>query len=148
MLKIKLARFGKKKQPHYRLVVNEAKSKRDGAYVAVVGHYAPTQEPKLLSIDVAAFDSWVKKGAQPTETVASLAERYKSGNPFPAKAAKPSKKVLAKSAAAKKAEAQPKAQDEVKPVAAAEAEEAKPAAESAPAEPAVAAPEVVEAPKS
>lgn len=103
MLKIKLARFGKKNQPHYRIVVNEARDKRDGSYVAAIGHYAPTQTPKLLEIDVDAYKTWVSKGAQPTETVAGLFKRYESGNPFPEKKAKPSKKALAKAAAAKEA---------------------------------------------
>ena len=56
MLKIKLARFGKKKQPMYRIVVNEAKSKRDGQYVAQVGRYSPTETPKILEIDVKEYD--------------------------------------------------------------------------------------------
>ncbi|NCN06218.1 MAG: 30S ribosomal protein S16, partial [Candidatus Pacebacteria bacterium] len=72
MLKIKLARFGKKNQPHYRLVVNEARDKRDGSYVAAIGHYAPTQTPKQLVIDVKAYKEWIGKGAQPTPTVAQL----------------------------------------------------------------------------
>lgn len=108
MLKIKLARFGKKGQPHYRIVVNEARSKRDGKYVAALGHYAPTQTPKLLEIDVDAFKDWVSKGAQPTDTVAHLFERYQSGNPFPAKKARPSKKAQAKAAEAEKAKAEAK----------------------------------------
>lgn len=132
MLKIKLARFGKRNQPHYRIVVNEARDKRDGSYVALLGHYAPTQAPKLLHIDVAEFDKWVKQGAQPTETVASLYTRFKSGNPFPAKKASLSKKAKAKIAAA----------EEEKKAAA----EAAAAAKDAPAEtPAEAAPEATEA---
>ena len=47
MLKIKLARFGKKGQPHFRIILNEARSKRDGQYVALLGHYAPTAVPKI-----------------------------------------------------------------------------------------------------
>lgn len=101
MLKIKLARFGKRKQPHYRIVINEARSKRDGMYVDVIGHYAPTQEPKLLEIDVKAYKAWVQKGAQPTDTVASLVARYESGKPFPAKKPQLSKKAKAKLEAAK-----------------------------------------------
>ena len=76
MLKIKLARFGKKNQPHYRVIVNEARSKRDGQSVALLGHYAPTQTPKVLQIDMEAYNGWIKKGAQPTDTVASLAKRF------------------------------------------------------------------------
>ncbi|PIR61341.1 MAG: 30S ribosomal protein S16 [Candidatus Pacebacteria bacterium CG_4_10_14_0_8_um_filter_43_12] len=101
MLKIKLARFGKKNQPHYRVVVTEGKSKRDGQYKAQVGRYVPTANPKVLEIDMAEFEAWVKKGAQPTETVQGLFDRLKSGNPFPAKKARPSKKAMAKAKAEK-----------------------------------------------
>ena len=109
MLKIKLARFGKKGQPHYRIVVNEAKSKRDGEYVAKLGEYAPTFSPKILKLDLVAYEQWLTKGAQPTATVANLAERAASKNPFPAKKSRMSKKAQAKKA--KPAEAA-----EVKPV--------------------------------
>jgi small subunit ribosomal protein S16 len=87
MLKIKLARFGKRKQPHYRIVINEARSKRDGQYVEKIGSYAPSQEPKHLELDLKRYDYWIDKGAQPTDTVASLAKRYRSGDPFPKKEA-------------------------------------------------------------
>ena len=126
MLKIKLARFGKKNQPHYRVVVNEARDKRDGSYVAAIGHYAPTQTPKQLVIDVKAYKEWVEKGAQPTPTVAQLFARYESGNPFPEKPKKPSKKAQAKAKAAAEAEAEAKE--------AAKAEAAAPKTEEAPAE--------------
>jgi small subunit ribosomal protein S16 len=95
MLKIKLARFGKRHQPHFRFVITEARDKRDGRYVANIGHYAPTQQPKLIKLDLKEYDEWVKKGAQPTETVSALAERLRSGKPF-TKNKKPSKKALAK----------------------------------------------------
>lgn len=98
MLKIKLARFGKKNQPHYRIVVNEAKSKRDGEYVAKLGEYAPTFTPKILKFDLVAYEQWLAKGAQPTETVASLAKRAASKDPFPAKKARASKKSQTKKA--------------------------------------------------
>ena len=101
MLKIKLARFGKRHQPHYRLVVAEARSKRDGKYVEKVGHYAPTQQPKILEINVERYQYWLKQGAIPTDTVAALFKRYQSDNPFPPKKQKPSKKAKAKQEAAK-----------------------------------------------
>lgn len=107
MLKIKLARFGKKHQAHYRIVVNEARDKRDGKYTALLGHYSPVV-PKKLEIDVKAFEEWLKKGAQPTETVAALFKRFQSGNPFPVKKAGISKKAKAKAAAAAKEAAAPK----------------------------------------
>ncbi len=117
MLKIKLARFGKKKQPHYRIVINEARDKRDGKYVEMIGNYAPTMTPKVLEIDIKKYDQWVAKGAQPTDTVQALVTRFKSGNPFPAKTNHLSKKAKAKATAAAEA---------------AKAEEAKPAEEAAP----------------
>ena len=96
MLKIKLARFGKKNQPHFRIIVNEARSKRDGEYIALLGSYAPAQIPKLLKIDIKKYNEWLKKGAQPTDTVASLAKRFESGKPFPKKTNQLSKKAKAK----------------------------------------------------
>lgn len=102
MLKIKLARFGKQHQPHYRFVITEARDKRDGQYVVSLGHYAPTQVPKILELDLVEYDAWMKKGAQPTETVAALAEKVRSGKGFTAKK-KLSKKAVAKKAAEKAA---------------------------------------------
>ncbi len=113
MLRIKLARFGKNKQPHYRIVVNEARDKRDGQYVALLGHYAPTQTPKLLQIDLEAYQAWLKKGAQPTDTVNALGDRFASGNPFPERKPQLSKKAKAKAAAAAEAAAAPAAEEPV-----------------------------------
>ncbi len=107
----------------FRVVVNEARDKRDGKYVAKVGHYFPQQQPKVLVLNMEAVDAWMKKGAQPTETVAALIKRYKSGNPFPEKKASLSRKTKAKLAQEK--EAQAKAKEEVVPA---------PATEAAPAE--------------
>jgi small subunit ribosomal protein S16 len=123
MLKIKLARFGKRNQPEYRIVVNEARDKRDGAYTAQVGHYAPTQTPKLLTVDLEAYRAWLAKGAQPTETVAALAKRFESGKPFPPKKKQLSKKAKAKAAKPKEdvvkveaPKAEPEKVEEVKEV--------------------------------
>ncbi len=96
MLKIKLARFGKKNQPTYRIVINEAKTKRDGKYNAAIGVYEPTKNPKVLEIDLKEYEKWVSRGAQPTDTVASLVKRYKSGEPLLPKKKKVSKKAKAK----------------------------------------------------
>lgn len=70
MLKIRLSRTGKKHEPHYRIVVSEARSKRDGKQVAKIGHWHPKE--KKLAIDKKAFADWVSKGAQPTEAVKEL----------------------------------------------------------------------------
>lgn len=130
MLRIKLARFGKKNQPHYRIVITEQRSKRDGQYHESLGIYAPTQTPKTLEINMDLYKEWIAKGAQPTDTVAALAKRYESGNPFPEKKAKPSKKAQAKAAAEKEAAAAAKAEAEA-PKEEAPTEEAAPEAETA-----------------
>ena len=72
MLKIRLARVGKKKQPAYRVVVADARSPRDGRYVEIVGHYNPLMDPTLFVINEDKVRDWLSKGAQPTERVEKL----------------------------------------------------------------------------
>lgn len=102
MLKIKLARFGKRGQPHYRIVVTEQRSKRDGQYLEAIGTYAPTQTPKELNIDTAAYKQWMTKGAQPTPTVAYLYSQV-SGEKKPAAKTATPKKTAPKKATAQAA---------------------------------------------
>jgi len=75
MLKIKLSRTGKKNQPSFRIVVQEAKSKADGKAVDILGNYIPLSEPAQIKIDKKRYQEWVSKGAQPTETVRQLFKR-------------------------------------------------------------------------
>ena len=75
MLKIKLVRFGKKHQPSYRIVAVEAKSKLNGKYLEQVGFYDPLTKPHTVHIDKQKYANWLKKGAQPTERVRSLAKK-------------------------------------------------------------------------
>lgn len=72
MLKIRLARVGKKKQPAYRVVIADARAKRDGRYVEIVGHYNPLTEPTSFDFDEEKVRGWLAKGAQPTERVEKL----------------------------------------------------------------------------
>lgn len=72
MLKIKLMRTGKKNQPTYRFVIAEAKSRRDGKCVEVIGNFQPLMNPPLVTLDKQRYDYWLKQGAQPTDTVRSL----------------------------------------------------------------------------
>lgn len=72
MLKIKLMRTGKKNQPAYRFVIAEAKSRRDGKCVEVIGNFQPLMNPPLISLDKQRYDHWLKQGAQPTDTVRDL----------------------------------------------------------------------------
>lgn len=71
-LKIRLRRMGRKKAPHYRIVVAESSQPRDGRFVARVGHYNPTTEPMTLVVDRDKALAWIAKGATPTDTVESL----------------------------------------------------------------------------
>jgi len=75
MLKIKLTRRGKRGQAYYRIVVAEAKSKRDGKYTDLLGTYNPMISDKQITLDTAKYQDWLKKGAQPTLTVKSLFEK-------------------------------------------------------------------------
>ena len=72
MLKIRLARVGKKKQPAYRVVIADARKPRDGAFVEIVGHYNPRTEPTTFEVDEDKVRDWLNKGAQPTERVGKL----------------------------------------------------------------------------
>jgi small subunit ribosomal protein S16 len=72
VLKIRLSRVGKKKQPSYRVVIADARAPRDGAVVEVIGHYNPLTEPATVVIDGDKAREWLMKGAQPTERVARL----------------------------------------------------------------------------
>jgi len=72
LLKIRLARVGKKKQPAYRVVVADARAPRDGAYVEIVGHYNPRTEPTTFEVDADKVRDWLAKGAQPTDRVSKL----------------------------------------------------------------------------
>ena len=69
MLRIRLMRVGKKKQPSYRIVVAEARSPRDGAYVDKVGFYNPRTDPPTIQIDEEKALYWLRRGAQPSEPV-------------------------------------------------------------------------------
>ncbi|MBU0694451.1 MAG: 30S ribosomal protein S16 [Candidatus Omnitrophica bacterium] len=77
MLKIRLRRPGKsaKGRTHYKIVVVEAGKPRESSFVEEIGYYDPTR--KLLELSIEKYESWIKKGAQPTETTASLFKRYK-----------------------------------------------------------------------
>ena len=72
MLRIRLRRVGKKKQPSYRVVVADARSPRDGRCVDKVGFYNPLTDPPTVNIDQDKLQSWIKKGAVPTESVQRL----------------------------------------------------------------------------
>ncbi|MBI1896520.1 MAG: 30S ribosomal protein S16 [Acidobacteria bacterium] len=72
MLMIRLARFGAKKKPSYRVVVIEKERARDSRAVEVVGHYNPVARPKVIDLDRERIEHWVRNGARVSDTVARL----------------------------------------------------------------------------
>ena len=73
MLRIRLSRRGKKKAPFYRIVVTNIRTKRSGVPLEEIGTYNP--KTKELKVDKSKAESWIKKGAQPTETVQTLLKK-------------------------------------------------------------------------
>jgi len=71
-VKIRLRRMGAKKSPFYRIVVADSRYPRDGRFIEEIGYYDPTKEPSVISVDGEKAQSWLKNGAQPTETVKRL----------------------------------------------------------------------------
>ncbi len=75
MLKIKLVRVGKKKQPSYRIVVANDRAKLNGRYIDIIGIYDPLTQPHTIKIEKEKYLSWLEKGAQPTPGVRRLLEK-------------------------------------------------------------------------
>ncbi len=106
-VKIRLARFGSKKRPYYRVVVADSRMPRDGRHIEEVGRYNPLTAPKTISLDLEKVDEWLAKGAQPSSAVSHLIDIVRAGDaPAPEKKVKKSKKQLAKDAAAAEAAAE------------------------------------------
>ncbi len=72
MLRIRLRRVGKKKQPSYRIVVADIRAPRDGAIVEQVGHYNPMTEPPTVVVDADKVRHWLGVGAKPSDTVGRI----------------------------------------------------------------------------
>ena len=75
MVKIRLRRMGAKKAPFYRVVVADARSPRDGRFIEEIGYYNPMTNPAEIKIDAEKAATWLKNGAQPTETVKTLLKK-------------------------------------------------------------------------
>ena len=70
--KIKLMRLGKMREPHYRIVVADARTKRDGRSIETIGEYHPKADPSIIKVDAERAAYWLGVGAQPTEAVAAI----------------------------------------------------------------------------
>jgi len=75
MLRIRLRRIGKKKQPSYRIVVVDSRAPRDGAYIDLVGHYNPLTDPPTITINEERALKWLRDGAQPSDPVQQIFSR-------------------------------------------------------------------------
>ena len=75
MVKIRLRRMGAKKAPFYRIVVADARSPRDGRCIEEIGTYNPLTNPATINVDLEKAQTWIKNGAQPTDTVRSLLKK-------------------------------------------------------------------------
>ena len=75
MVKIRLKRMGAKKAPFYRVVVADSRYPRDGRFIEEIGTYNPMTEPAQISIDADKAKTWIKNGAQPTDTVKILLKK-------------------------------------------------------------------------
>jgi small subunit ribosomal protein S16 len=71
-VKIKLSRFGKIRNPQYRIAVADARTRRDGRSIEVIGRYHPKEDPSLIEVDSERAQYWLSVGAQPTEPVLKL----------------------------------------------------------------------------
>jgi small subunit ribosomal protein S16 len=74
-VKIRLSRHGAKKKPHYRIVVSDSRSPRDGKFIEQVGSYDPRAVTGGLKINREKIDSWIKRGAKPSQTVSELIKK-------------------------------------------------------------------------
>ena len=145
-VKIRLARAGAKKAPFYRVIAADGRATRDGRFLEILGRYNPRTEPSFIELDLEKVDVWIGKGAQPTEAAAKLIAIARGDKTAPEVAARPSKKVVAKVEAEKKAVTDAAAKAEAEKKAAAEAAAAAKAEAAEAAAAAAAAPEAVEAP--
>ena len=78
MLMIRLARTGATKKPNYRVVVIEKERARDGRFLEIVGHYDPRKNPVTLVLKTERIEYWMKRGAQPSDTVRNFLRKLQS----------------------------------------------------------------------
>ena len=75
MVKIRLRRMGAKKAPFYRIVVADSRYPRDGRFIEEIGTYNPLTDPATVDVDADHAQEWIKKGAQPTDTVRGILKK-------------------------------------------------------------------------
>ncbi len=111
-VKLRLMRMGKKKQPTYRVVAADSRSPRNGRFIEIVGIYDPRPDPSAIRIDNDKAVDWLRKGAQPTDSVRKLLEISGAWETYSGKASTrpaPTPKPAAKAAEAPAPAAEPTA---------------------------------------
>ena len=76
MLVIRMRRTGSKKRPFFRVVISEARSKKEGEFIEVLGFYNPRTKPAVVEINKERINHWIKNGARPTDSVRTLLARH------------------------------------------------------------------------
>src|SRR5688500_12263952 len=76
MLTIRMRRTGSKKRPFFRVVVSEARSKKEGEFVEVLGFYNPRTKPAVVEINKERINHWISKGARPPDPVRTLLAKH------------------------------------------------------------------------
>jgi small subunit ribosomal protein S16 len=94
-VKIKLMRLGKMRAPYYRIVVADARTKRDGRSIETIGKYHPKEEPSFIVVDAERAAYWLGVGAQPTEAVQKILSKTGDWQKFKGEAAPEPLKVAA-----------------------------------------------------
>ncbi len=77
-VRIRLARYGSKKKPYYRIVAADSQSRRDGRFLEQVGTYNPCVDPPAVTLKVERYDYWTSVGARPSDTVAAVVRRHRN----------------------------------------------------------------------
>jgi len=114
LLRIRLSRVGKKRQPAFRVLVADSRSPRDGAFVEIIGHYNPLADPPTVTIKEERAAHWLKQGAKPSEAAAKILaragvmERPAPRVSVPATKPETEEAVAAEGASAEEAEEKPK----------------------------------------
>ncbi|MGE5892929.1 MAG: 30S ribosomal protein S16 [bacterium] len=75
MVKIRLTRLGAHKSPFYRIIVTDSKARRDGPFIEILGTYDPKKDPSEIKLDKEKAQTWLQRGAQPTDSVKKLFQR-------------------------------------------------------------------------
>ena len=76
MVVIRLRRAGSKKRPFFRVVVTDSRAARESSFVEILGHYNPRSKPAVVNVDKERVDFWIKRGAQPSDSVRTLIARH------------------------------------------------------------------------